>query len=125
MDLFRTNWIFYVAHFLQLIVIDLIAWAIMSYSGYQNWYTYFLAAILLTTSQVYINQLKEMRSNSTIVISNLTFNLKKAQAGWLQHDFGHLSVFKSNKMNHFVHRVIIGWFKVKKNNEYCLINACF
>jgi fatty acid desaturase 2 (delta-6 desaturase) len=29
----------------------------------------------------------------------------------LQHDFGHLSVFKSNKMNHFVHRVIICFLK--------------
>lgn len=43
------------------------------------------------------------------------FILFKAQAGWLQHDFGHLSVFKSNKLNHFMHKFIISTYKVKKN----------
>lgn len=85
MDLYRPNYIFYLLHFLQLILLDLVAWTIIYYSGYQNWFTYLFAAALMATAQ--------------------------AQAGWLQHDFGHLSVFKSSKMNHFVQRVIICWFK--------------
>ncbi|CAF0769788.1 unnamed protein product [Brachionus calyciflorus] len=51
-------------------------------SGYGNWFTYALAVAFLSTTQ--------------------------AQAGWLQHDFGHLSVFKSSKLNHFVQNIIIG-----------------
>jgi len=35
----------------------------------------------------------------------------QAQAGWLQHDFGHLSVFKSNKMNHFMHHIVLSIIK--------------
>lgn len=85
MDLYRPNYIFYMLHFLQLILLDLVAWTIIYYSGYQNWFTYLFAAALMATAQ--------------------------AQAGWLQHDFGHLSVFKSSKMNHLVQRVIICWFK--------------
>ena len=30
----------------------------------------------------------------------------QAQAGWLQHDFGHLSVFKNSWMNHLAHHVV-------------------
>ncbi len=37
--------------------------------------------------------------------------MNKAQAGWLQHDFGHLSVFKTSKMNHIFHRIVIGTIK--------------
>ena len=29
------------------------------------------------------------------------------QAGWLQHDFGHLSVFKSSRLNHIAHWFVI------------------
>jgi len=36
----------------------------------------------------------------------------QAQAGWLQHDFGHLSVFKKSKWDHFFHYLTIGAIKV-------------
>lgn len=36
----------------------------------------------------------------------------QAQAGWLQHDFGHLSVFSESKWNHWVHKFVIGHLKV-------------
>ncbi|XP_043373574.1 acyl-CoA (8-3)-desaturase-like isoform X2 [Dermochelys coriacea] len=36
---------------------------------------------------------------------------KNAQAGWLQHDFGHLSVFSKSKWNHLVHKFVIGHLK--------------
>jgi fatty acid desaturase 1 (delta-5 desaturase) len=32
---------------------------------------------------------------------------RQAQAGWLQHDLGHLSVFKSRELNLFAHRFVI------------------
>ena len=35
----------------------------------------------------------------------------QAQAGWLQHDFGHLSVFKSSWMNHLAHQFVQGGLK--------------
>ena len=35
------------------------------------------------------------------------FFLLQAQAGWLQHDFGHLSVFKTSFWNHFTHQIIL------------------
>ncbi|KAI2648592.1 Acyl-CoA 6-desaturase [Labeo rohita] len=34
-----------------------------------------------------------------------------SQAGWLQHDFGHLSVFKTSRWNHLVHKFVIGHLK--------------
>lgn len=40
------------------------------------------------------------------------FCLSQAQAGWLQHDFGHLSVFSKSKWNHVVHKFVIGHLKV-------------
>ncbi|ESP04267.1 hypothetical protein LOTGIDRAFT_198790, partial [Lottia gigantea] len=35
----------------------------------------------------------------------------QAQAGWTQHDFGHLSVFNSSKWNHYAHIFIINVLK--------------
>jgi fatty acid desaturase len=32
--------------------------------------------------------------------------IAQAQSGWLQHDFGHLSVFKSRSMNLLAHRLV-------------------
>lgn len=36
----------------------------------------------------------------------------QAQAGWLQHDYGHLSVYRKPKWNHLVHKFVIGHLKV-------------
>ncbi|XP_048401276.1 acyl-CoA Delta-4 desaturase isoform X3 [Stegostoma tigrinum] len=41
---------------------------------------------------------------------------KKAQSGWLQHDFGHLSVFRSSKWNHLLHKFLIGHMKGASGN---------
>jgi fatty acid desaturase len=81
MNLFETNFNFFAFHFLSIVFMDLIAMLIIQYSGYNNWFTYMIAVLLLVTSQ--------------------------AQAGWLQHDFGHLSVFTANKMNHLFQRIVI------------------
>ena len=36
----------------------------------------------------------------------------KAQAGWLQHDLGHVSAFATNEMNHFMQKVTLSLLKV-------------
>uniref|UniRef100_A0A8C2AXS9 Fatty acid desaturase 2 n=1 Tax=Cyprinus carpio TaxID=7962 RepID=A0A8C2AXS9_CYPCA len=35
----------------------------------------------------------------------------QSQAGWLQHDFGHLSVFKNSRWDHLLHKFVIGHLK--------------
>ncbi|XP_046714854.1 fatty acid desaturase 2-like isoform X2 [Silurus meridionalis] len=36
---------------------------------------------------------------------------KNAQSGWLQHDLGHLSVFKNSTLDHLAHKFVIGHLK--------------
>lgn len=42
----------------------------------------------------------------------------QAQAGWLQHDFGHLSVFKNSTWDHLLHKFVIGHVKVPDQDTY-------
>lgn len=51
MGLYETNHLFFLAHFAHIILLDLLAWYIMSISGYGNWFTYFLSVFLMTTAQ--------------------------------------------------------------------------
>jgi len=61
----------------------------------------------------------------------LNFHLKKAQTGWSQHDYGHLSVFRSSKMNRFFHLIFIGvikgasadWWKFLHNRHHAKPNV--
>lgn len=48
----------------------------------------------------------------------------QAQSGWLQHDFGHLSVFNSTTLNHAVHDLTIGLMKVRYMFVIVCIVAC-
>ncbi|UJR37612.1 hypothetical protein I4U23_030309 [Adineta vaga] len=41
----------------------------------------------------------------------LFYIIAEAQCGWIQHDFGHLSVFKKASWNHFLHRLSLGFIK--------------
>uniref|UniRef100_A0A3B3X0S7 acyl-CoA (8-3)-desaturase n=1 Tax=Poecilia mexicana TaxID=48701 RepID=A0A3B3X0S7_9TELE len=61
-----------------------LAWLMVTYWG-TSWTMTLLCALMLTISQ--------------------------SQAGWLQHDFGHLSVFKKSRWNHLVHKFVIGHLK--------------
>uniref|UniRef100_A0A1I8H1C2 Cytochrome b5 heme-binding domain-containing protein n=1 Tax=Macrostomum lignano TaxID=282301 RepID=A0A1I8H1C2_9PLAT len=36
---------------------------------------------------------------------------RQAQAGWAQHDYGHLSVFNSRRLNHIGHELVVGHMK--------------
>lgn len=83
--LFKPNVPFFIALFLHICFLYVAAWWVLWYFG-NSWTTWLLSAVLMTTSQ--------------------------AQAGWLQHDFGHHSVFNSAKLNHMVHDITICLMKV-------------
>jgi fatty acid desaturase 1 (delta-5 desaturase) len=51
MGLYDTNYLFFFLHFAHIVIIDLLAWYIMSVSGYGNWLTYLISVFLLTTAQ--------------------------------------------------------------------------
>ncbi|NXI12555.1 FADS2 desaturase, partial [Irena cyanogastra] len=84
MNLFRASPLFFSFYLGHIIAMELLAWLMISYFG-TGWITTLVLACILTTSQ--------------------------AQAGWLQHDFGHLSVFKKSSWNHIVHKFVIGHLK--------------
>ncbi|NXI63192.1 FADS2 desaturase, partial [Anseranas semipalmata] len=84
MNLFRANPLFFSLYLAHIIAMEALAWLMVSYFG-TGWITTLILACILATSQ--------------------------AQAGWLQHDFGHLSVFKKSSWNHIVHKFVIGHLK--------------
>ncbi|XP_071941534.1 acyl-CoA 6-desaturase-like [Antedon mediterranea] len=84
MGLFTASKLFYVVHALQIILLIVSGYFLMYYFGV-TMATYTLAIFILGTAQ--------------------------AQAAWLQHDFGHNSVFKNNKWNRLVHFLIMGTLK--------------
>lgn len=84
MNLFETRPAFFIAQFAHIVGLEALAWLLL-YSYSATWPVYLLAASLIIVSQ--------------------------AQAGWSQHDYGHLSVFKSTRANHLMHRITIGLIK--------------
>lgn len=82
--MFKVKPWFFVAHFLHIIAFYVSSWWVLWYFG-NNWWTWMVSAFLLTVSQ--------------------------AQSGWLQHDFGHHTVFNSTKLNHLLHDITIGLMK--------------
>mmetsp|Transcript_37690 Transcript_37690/g.89141 ORF Transcript_37690/g.89141 Transcript_37690/m.89141 type:complete len:491 (+) Transcript_37690:42-1514(+) len=78
--MFQPKMWFYALMLFHVIALELAGWAVLFYFG-RGWVPYTAAVLLLVVAQ--------------------------AQAGWLQHDFGHLSVFKSRAMNLLAHRFII------------------
>uniref|UniRef100_A0A8C9PAG7 Acyl-CoA 6-desaturase n=1 Tax=Spermophilus dauricus TaxID=99837 RepID=A0A8C9PAG7_SPEDA len=84
MNLFKTNHLFFFLLLAHIIAMESIAWFTVFYFG-NGWISTLVTAFVLATSQ--------------------------AQAGWLQHDYGHLSVYKKSKWNHIVHKFVIGHLK--------------
>ncbi|XP_041053723.1 acyl-CoA 6-desaturase [Carcharodon carcharias] len=89
MKLFKTDMVFFSLYLGHLFVLEFLAWLTLSYFG-TGWIPTLLTALILATSQ--------------------------AQSGWLQHDFGHLSVFRSSKWNHLLHKFLIGHMKGASGN---------
>ncbi|KAG8563765.1 hypothetical protein GDO81_016195 [Engystomops pustulosus] len=84
MGLLKPNKLFFFAVLVHILLIDVLAWLNLYYFG-PSLIPFLITALLLGTVQ--------------------------AQAGWLQHDFGHLSVFSKSKWNHLVHKFVIGHLK--------------
>lgn len=82
---FKVNPWFFVALIAHIIFFQVAAWWVLWYFG-NSWTTWLIAAVCVTTAQ--------------------------AQGGWLQHDFGHHTVFNSTKLNHIFHDITIGLMKV-------------
>ncbi|CAF3415135.1 unnamed protein product, partial [Rotaria sp. Silwood2] len=45
------------------------------------------------------------------LITLVLYVIAEAQCGWVQHDFGHLSVFKKSSWNHLLHQFYVGFTK--------------
>ncbi|CAH8829209.1 unnamed protein product [Trichobilharzia szidati] len=67
--------------------------------------------VFLLELLAYLNLIYFGNSWSCIIISILLYAISQTQAAWLQHDLGHLSVFKSVKTNHIFHEIILGFTK--------------
>lgn len=85
MGLMKANPIFFLLYLLHILLLDVAAWLTLRVFG-TSFVPFLLCAVMLTTVQ--------------------------AQAGWLQHDFGHLSVFGTSTWNHLLHHFVIGHLKV-------------
>ncbi|XP_071261289.1 acyl-CoA Delta-6 desaturase-like [Salvelinus alpinus] len=48
---------------------------------------------------------------SLTLLCSLMLATSQSQAGWLQHDYGHLSVFKKSSWNHVLQKFVIGHLK--------------
>ncbi|KAF6025175.1 FADS2 [Bugula neritina] len=84
MGLFKANPLFYIAHIAHIVLMYFIGcWILYSYGI--GWAPYLVSTCLFVTAQI--------------------------QAGWTQHDYGHLSVFTSNYANHLAHKFTIGTLK--------------
>jgi fatty acid desaturase len=65
-----------------------------------------------------------------MLLASLFLAIAQIQAGWLQHDFGHCSVFKSAFWNQAAHYLIIShmkgasswWWKSKHNRHHSKTN---
>ncbi|XP_041852473.1 acyl-CoA Delta-4 desaturase-like [Melanotaenia boesemani] len=82
--LFQAKPLFFCLHLGHIMLLEALAYLMVLHWG-TSWMLTFLCAVMLATAQ--------------------------AQAGWLQHDFGHLSVFKKSRWNHLIHKFVIGQLK--------------
>ncbi|MEJ1278346.1 hypothetical protein NN561_009268 [Cricetulus griseus] len=80
MDMFSANLGFFFLHLAQILILEVLAWQILRHFG-SGWTVTILISFLLTVSQ--------------------------AQSSFLQHDIGHLSMFKKSKWNHLMHKFVM------------------
>ena len=85
MGLFKTDPTFFAAHLGHILLLEVIGYLVLLHWGV-GWWPVLVTSLILTTSQ--------------------------AQAGWTQHDYGHLSVFNNSRINHWMHYFVIGGLKV-------------
>uniref|UniRef100_A0A8B9TSL4 Cytochrome b5 heme-binding domain-containing protein n=1 Tax=Anas platyrhynchos TaxID=8839 RepID=A0A8B9TSL4_ANAPL len=80
MGLLKPNKLFFFLHLAHILLLDTAAWLVLFYFG-TSLMPFIVSLVMLSTSQV--------------------------QASWLQHDLGHLSVFKKTKWNHLLHKFVM------------------
>ncbi|NXG48657.1 FADS1 desaturase, partial [Psilopogon haemacephalus] len=80
MGLLKPNHLFFFLHLAHILLLDAAAWLILFYHGI---------------------------SLVPFVASLLVLTIAQTQASWLQHDFGHLSVFEETKWNHLLHKFVM------------------
>ncbi|EHA97428.1 Fatty acid desaturase 2-like protein [Heterocephalus glaber] len=80
MNMFDANLGFFFVHLAQIMVFEALAWLILCHFG-SGWTVTIFISFLLTVSQ--------------------------AQSSFLQHDIGHLSMFKTSKWNHLMHKLVM------------------
>ncbi|XP_033062008.1 putative fatty acid desaturase 2-like protein FADS2P1 [Trachypithecus francoisi] len=80
MNMFHANLGFFFLHFAQILILEVLAWLMLYHFG-SGWPVTTFISFLLTISQ--------------------------AQSSFLQHDVGHLSIFKKSKWNHMMHKFVM------------------
>ncbi|XP_056013481.1 acyl-CoA 6-desaturase-like isoform X4 [Ostrea edulis] len=84
MDLFKPSYLFFFVHLAHILAMEVMAYFTLYYFG-TGWIPFLVSVCLYATVQ--------------------------AQCGWLQHDFGHMSVFKNPTLDHLVHFLTMGFTK--------------
>ncbi|XP_006160859.1 fatty acid desaturase 2-like protein FADS2P1 [Tupaia chinensis] len=80
MNMFDANLGFFFLHLTQILILEVLAWLILYHLG-SGWLVTIFISFLLTVSQ--------------------------AQSSFLQHDMGHLSIFKKSKWNHLMQKFVM------------------
>ncbi|XP_071618663.1 acyl-CoA (8-3)-desaturase-like isoform X3 [Heliangelus exortis] len=80
MGLLEPNQLFFFLHLTHILLLDAAAWLILFYFG---------------TSLI------------PVLVSLVVLTISQVQASWLQHDLGHLSVFRQTKWNHLLHKFVM------------------
>ena len=62
--------------------------------------------------ELWLFRFRFVTSGTLSVIINLACGVGQIQAGWAQHDYGHLSVFRSSRWNHRVQIFLLNFIKV-------------
>ncbi|XP_069326111.1 fatty acid desaturase 2-like protein FADS2B [Eulemur rufifrons] len=89
MKMFDANLGFFFLHLAQILILEVLVWLILCQFG-SGWCVTMFITFLLTIS--------------------------RAQSGFLQHDAGHLSIFKKSKWNHLLHKFLMCHLKGLSGN---------
>uniref|UniRef100_A0A8C8YRF7 Cytochrome b5 heme-binding domain-containing protein n=1 Tax=Prolemur simus TaxID=1328070 RepID=A0A8C8YRF7_PROSS len=89
MNMFDANLVFFFLHLAQILILEVLAWLTLYQFG-SGWRVTIFITFLLIISQ--------------------------AQSGFLQHDAGHLSIFKKSKWNHLLHKFLMCHLKGLSGN---------
>ncbi|KAL5005717.1 hypothetical protein ScPMuIL_016875 [Solemya velum] len=84
MGLFKPNVLFFILNVSHVVLLEAMAYFVLKWFG-TGWIPWTLSVLFYATTQ--------------------------SQVGWVQHDFGHLSVFHNTTMDHLLHYLTVGFIK--------------